>query len=799
MLSSAPHSLPQPPRVRDLACAAAGLRPGAPGLSDRIAGSLRFFQPTSVNLFSHTRRAGPSPALSPRDLRGYRVLTIAAGAFILAFHSVYRVAVPDAIDPFWQRVALAALCVGIFTLSFFYRGRRFHYVVYVAYYAVTLWVVQLNYLNGLTPAYALGLVVVVSAISAAFREQRHLLWYVLVILASFALAAAFVSQPRMDPFLVASYMTVVCTLSYIIIGTRLVVQAELATSEERYALAALGANDGLWDWDLRTDRMYFSARWKAMLGCEEGEVGDSPVEWFGRIHRDDAAQVARRIEAYRRGATSHFEIEHRMLHRDGEYRWMLSRGVALGDADGGSSRMAGSLTDITERRRAEEQLLHNALYDGLTGLPNRALLMDRLELAVRRRKRQQASAFAVLFVDLDRFKLVNDGLGHPVGDDLLVAVARRLELGLRQEDTVARLGGDEFVVLLDEAADIGEATRVAERILAELGRPFELGNYQVFTSASIGVALGGGEDRAADLLRDADTAMYRAKSEGKSRVALFDTEMHAEAMARLHREADLRRALERDEICIHYQPIVSLETGRLVGFEALARWEHPVEGLLHPAEFIPMAEETGLIVQVGARVLRGACRQLREWLEAWPQHPPLMLSVNLSARQFGHPNLLREIDEVLGETGIDPSMLQLELTESLLMRDAESTVAALRQLRARGIRLAIDDFGTGYSSLSYLQRFPIGTLKIDRSFVHGLTPGSNGSELVQTMVSLARGLGMSVVAEGIETEEQLKELRRLGCASAQGFFFARALAPEAAAALLAGGIPRWAEEPRPAR
>jgi diguanylate cyclase (GGDEF)-like protein/PAS domain S-box-containing protein len=727
------------------------------------------------------------------------VLTLAAGVFILAFHPVYRVAVPDAVDPMWQRAVLSAVCGAVFALSFFYRGERFHYVVYAAYYAITFWVVQLNYLNGLTPAYALGLVVVVSAISAAFRRQRHLLWYVLAVMASFAGAAALVPAPEMDSLLVASYVVVVCTLSYVIIGTRLASQAELVASEERYALAAMGANDGLWDWDLRTDRVFYSARWKAMLGCEEAEVGDAPAEWFGRIHPGDAAQVAGRIESYRRGATSHFEIEHRMLHRDGEYRWMLSRGVALGAEGGSSSRMAGSLTDVTERRRAEEQLLHNALYDGLTGLPNRALLMDRLELAVRRRKRQPGRAFAVLFVDLDRFKLINDGLGHAVGDSLLVAVARRLEVGLRQEDTVARLGGDEFVILLDEATEVGEATRVAERVLAELERPFELDGYQVFTSASIGIALGGGDARAEDLVRDADTAMYRAKSEGKSRVALFDAEMHAAVMARLHREADLRRALEGDEIRVHYQPIVSLETGRLLGFEALARWEHPEEGLLHPAEFIPMAEETGLIVQVGARVLRCACLQFREWLETWPDHPPLMLSVNLSARQFGHPNLLREIDEVLGETGIEPSMLQLELTESLLMRDAEATVEALRQLRARGIRLAIDDFGTGYSSLSYLQRFPIGTLKIDRSFVRGLTPGSNESELVNTMVSLARGLGMSVVAEGIETEEQLRELQRLGCASAQGFYFARALAPEAAAALLSGHAPRWAEEAGQAR
>ncbi|HEX2092619.1 MAG TPA: EAL domain-containing protein, partial [Longimicrobiaceae bacterium] len=689
---------------------------------------------------------------------------------------------------------MAALCLGVIGVSLVYRGQRFHYVVYVAYYAVTFWVILLNLMNRLTPEYALGLIVVVSIISAAFREQQHLLLYVLTTLAAFLFTTAFVSLPLMSPLLVASYLGVVCALSYLVLGARLATQAELAASEERYALAAIGANDGLWDWDLRTGRVYYSPRWKAMLGYREDEVEDSPGEWFDRIHSEDAAQVAARIESYRRGAAQHFEIEHRMLHRDGDYRWMLSRGVALAGRDGTSSRMAGSLSDITERRRAEEQLLHNALYDALTGLPNRALLMDRLELAVRRNKRHPESTFAVLFVDLDRFKVVNDGLGHAVGDELLIAVGKRVGTVLRQQDTVARLGGDEFVILLEDIAEVGEATRIADRVLEELERPFDASGYEIFTSASIGIAIGGGDAHAAELVRDADTAMYRAKAEGKSRVALFGAEMHAEAMARLNREADLRRALERDEIRIHYQPIVALDTGRLAGFEALARWEHPDRGLLYPGEFIPLAEETGMIVPIGARILRVACEQFCAWLDGLGAERPLTLSINLSARQFGHPNLLREIDEVLQETGLDPAMLQLELTESLLMRDAEATVAALAQLRSRGIRLAIDDFGTGYSSLSYLQRFPIATLKIDRSFVRGLTPVSNQSQLVETMMSLARGLGMSVVAEGVETEEQLAELRRLGCLRAQGFLFAQALEPIAAAALIADSSFRWTRE-----
>ncbi|MBV9773590.1 MAG: EAL domain-containing protein [Gemmatimonadetes bacterium] len=730
--------------------------------------------------------------LTPKDVRAYRLLALAGALCVVAFGQVYRALVPGAVDPVWQRAVLTLCCLGVFGATFWYRGWRFHYLAYTVYYVITLWVVQLTYLNRMIPEYALGLVVVVSAVSAAFREQRHLLWYVLVTQAAFCGAAALIPDPRMNPVLVASYVGAVCLLSYIVIGSRLAAQEELSASEERYALAAVGANDGLWDWDLRAGRVFYSPRWKEMLGYGEGEVGDSPEEWFGRIHPDDAPQVAARIESYRRGAAAHFEIEHRMLHRDGEYRWMLSRGVALGDAEAGSTRMSGSLTDVTQRRRAEEQLLHNALYDALTGLPNRALLMDRLELAVRRSRRRRDSTFAVLFVDLDRFKVINDGLGHALGDELLVAVGRRLEVGLRQEDTVARLGGDEFVVLLESVADAGEATRVAERILEELGQPFAPGGYEVFTSASIGIAMGGDGHRAAELVRDADTAMYRAKAEGKGRVALFDDRMHAEAMARLHLEADLRRALERDEIRVHYQPIVSLGNERLAGFEALARWEHPEKGFLQPGEFIPVAEETGLIVPLGMRVLRDACRQLREWLDTRAVDHGLTLSVNLSPRQFAHPNLLHEIDEVLRETRLDPATLQLELTESVLMRDAESTVAALGQLRARGIRLAIDDFGTGYSSLSYLQRFPIGTLKIDRSFVRGITPGSNQSELVQTMVSLARSLGMNVVAEGVETEDQVAEVRRLGCGNAQGFFFARALDPAAAAALLAEGTHRWA-------
>ncbi|HSP06734.1 MAG TPA: PAS domain S-box protein, partial [Acidobacteriota bacterium] len=502
------------------------------------------------------------------------------------------------------------------------------------------------------------------------------------------------------------------------VTVRMLAEEALRESEERYALAARGANDGLWDWNLKTNEVYFSARWKLMLGWEEKDVAANPEEWFRRVHPDDLERVKTGIATHLEGITPHFENEHRMQHRDGSYRWMLTRGLTVGDGSGKPYRMAGSQTDITERKLAEEQLLHDAFHDALTNLSNRALFMDRLAGAVARARRREDYLFAVLFLDVDRFKVVNDSLGHLAGDQLLVTMARRLETCLRPGDTVARLGGDEFAVLLEDISDVSDSIRVAERIQRELEQPFILGGNEVFASASVGIAPATSiYERAEDVLRDADTAMYRAKALGKARHQVFDRTMHARAVALLQLETDLRKAIEREEFRLYYQPIVEFSTGRIEGFEALIRWMHPERNIIAPSEFIPVAEENGLIIPIGRWAIREACQQLKKWQTQFPDVPPLSVSVNISGKQLSRPDLIDEIKTVLTETAIDPSTLKLEITESVIMENAEYAVEMLLQLRALNVQLNVDDFGTGYSSLSYLHRFPVNTLKIDRSFV----------------------------------------------------------------------------------
>ena len=565
----------------------------------------------------------------------------------------------------------------------------------------------------------------------------------------------------------------------------------LRVSEERYALAISGANDGLWDWDLTNDRIHYSTRWKEMLGYDEDELSVSPEEWFSRVHPDELARLKQEISDHLSGRSLHFKHEHRMRHRDGSYRWMLSRGIAVRNATGKPSRMAGSLTDVHARKMTEQQLLHDAMHDALTDLPNWALFMDRLGVAIAQTKRREDHQFAVLFLDLDRFKNVNDSLGHAVGDLLLISIARRFRAFLRPGDTVARLGGDEFAILADAIESPSDATRIAERINEELGRPFDLQGHEVFTSASIGLALSStGYDRPEEVLRDADTAMYRAKSLGKARHAIFDQEMHRRAVQLLSLETDLRRAVTRDEFRVHYQPIVALSTGVLEGFEALVRWQHPVRGLVYPEEFISVAEETGLIVPLGWSVLHEACSQTAAWQRRFPGDQHLTVSVNLSAKQFRQPELVNRIREVLDHSSLEPSRLCLEITESMIMEDAESAVDKMRRLRDVGVELHIDDFGTGYSSLSYLHRLPTHTIKIDRSFVRRMTERNGKSEIVGTIVTLARNLGMRVAAEGLETADQLARLRQLECEYGQGFFFSKPLDHGDAGRLIASQ-PRW--------
>ncbi|XHX80091.1 MAG: EAL domain-containing protein [Stenomitos frigidus ULC029] len=563
-------------------------------------------------------------------------------------------------------------------------------------------------------------------------------------------------------------------------------EAALRESEERYAIAVQGAKDGLWDWNLKTNQVYFSPRWKSMLGWEDNQIGNSLEEWFNRIHLEDLETVKEALIAHFAAQTPDFESEHRMLHQDNTYRWVLCRGLAVHDGSGTVVRIAGSLTDITSRKQTEKQLLHDALHDTLTDLANRALFMDRLERAIERSKRHKQYLFAVLFLDLDRFKRVNDSLGHVIGNQLLIAIARRLQLCMRLEDTVARLGGDEFVILLEDIESASDATRVAERIQTELAQPFHLSGHEMFTTASIGIALSAtGYKQPEAILRDADAAMYRAKALGKSRYEMFDTSMHAQAVSLLQLETDLRHAIERQEFELHYQPIVLLKNKNLVGFEALVRWRHPQRGLVSPGEFIPTAEDTGLIVPLGWWVLQEACRQMHLWQQQFALHPPLTISVNLAGKQITQPDAAERVKQILQATGLHPSRLKLEITESSLMEHAESTIAMLQQLKALGIQLAIDDFGTGYSSLSYLHRFPIDTLKIDRSFVNRMDVELEKLELVRTIATLAWNLSMDVVAEGIETQQQLSHLKALGCEYGQGYLFSKPVDARATERLIA--------------
>ena len=566
------------------------------------------------------------------------------------------------------------------------------------------------------------------------------------------------------------------------ITERKAAERALQASEERYALAARGANDGLWDWDLKTDQVYFSPRWKAMLGHDEADVGSSPDEWFRRVHAVDVERVRAALAAHLAGHTEHFESEHRMQGQDGTFRWVLSRGVAVRDAEGQPYRMAGSMTDISLRKAAEEKLLHEAIHDVLTGLPNRALFMDLLGRSVARSKRRKGYLFAVLFLDLDRFKIVNDSLGHLVGDQLLVGIARRLEKCLRPEDTVARLGGDEFTVLLEDINDASDATRVAERVHKELESPFHIAGHEVYTSVSIGIALStSGYDASDHILRDADTAMYRAKTLGRARHEVFDTGMHTRAVALLQLETDLRRAVDRREFRLYYQPIVTLAGGRIVGFEALVRWQHPQRGLLLPSEFVPTAEETGLILPVGHWILEEACRAAWEWADRFGR--PFVIAVNLSNRQFAQPDLPERIAAVLRETGLPAERLKLEITESVIMEHGEAVTQTLHRLRNLGVDLYVDDFGTGYSSFSVLHRFPISTLKIDGSFVQALGT-EDGLEIVRTIMTLAKNLKLNVIAEGVETKAQAQRLRALKCPQAQGSAFAEPTPADGVSALL---------------
>jgi diguanylate cyclase (GGDEF)-like protein/PAS domain S-box-containing protein len=566
-------------------------------------------------------------------------------------------------------------------------------------------------------------------------------------------------------------------------------------SEQRYALAAAGSNDGLWDWDLVSDVFYASDRWKLMLGLPAEAPLSRASDWFGLVHREDMPELRTILDRHLAGDTPHFEHEYRMTHRDASDRWILCRGVAVRNDAGKPVRMAGSHTDITERRRIQDDLAHAALHDDLTGLANRTLFTALLERSLARARRSQTYVCAVLFVDIDHFKLVNDSLGHLVGDKFLVSMGKRFLEHLRPGDVLARLGGDEFAVLLDDIPDAATATTIADRLHAALLEPIDLEGREVYTSASMGIAFGNSRYlRSEDLLRDADTAMYRAKALGRSQCQIFDPSMHASAIQRLTLETQLRRALERHEFSLAYQPIIQLDSNEVCGFEALVRWERADGTTTQPTDFIPVAEETGLIVPLTNWVLKEACRQVAEWQQRFGH--PLTLTVNISAKLFDRPSLVDEVRSAIVDSGLLPRTLRLEITESFLANGSDAVVQRLDELRSIPVELYLDDFGTGFSSLSYLHRYRLDALKIDQSFISRMGGMFNDSPIVSSIVTLARELGMGVIAEGVETVQQASQLLALECPQAQGFLFSRPLpAADACAFLSSRPLPKQAPPP----
>ncbi|WP_419617437.1 putative bifunctional diguanylate cyclase/phosphodiesterase [Thiolapillus sp.] len=556
--------------------------------------------------------------------------------------------------------------------------------------------------------------------------------------------------------------------------------AALRESEERYALAVAGASEGIWDWNIRTGEAYFSPRWQDLVGVFQENVTAHIDHWFDRVHPDDLPPLQAALQAHFRDVQTHFEYEHRVMHEEGEYRWMLVRGQAICDARDKCYRMAGSMADITERRRAEQQLLHDALHDGLMDLPNRSLFMDRLDQAIRQHQRDGSKQYAVLYFDIDRFKNVNDSLGHSVGDRLLVGIARRLETILRPSDTLARLSGDEFAVLLTQVGTTECALSVVQRIHQLLRRKFKVQGNVIYPS--IGIAMASDQyDSPEQVLRDADLAMYRAKSlDEPGDAVVFDAHMHATAVQRLRLETDMRRAIDRGEFVIHYQPIVSLQTGQVLSFEALLRWQHPQRGLVSPNEFIGVAEETGMISELSWWILKTAATQTRRWQKLILGNADLGISVNVTGALFRNENMADDLLSLLEECDLQPGYMHLEITERSFMDHQDAVLAELDKLKSAGVQLHVDDFGTGYSSLSYLKRYSYDTLKIDRSFIRDVTSMGDASAIVQAIVSLGQDLKMNIVAEGVENVEQVQLLRKMDCPEAQGYWFSRPLTREKA-------------------
>jgi diguanylate cyclase (GGDEF)-like protein/PAS domain S-box-containing protein len=559
---------------------------------------------------------------------------------------------------------------------------------------------------------------------------------------------------------------------------------DLRRSEERYAVAMRATNDGIWDWDLTAASMHFSERWKMLLGYDHF-ASDRPDAWFDLVHPDDRDRLRLEIDHHLAGSSPHFENEHRIRHADGGWRWVLTRGLTTRDAFGVPIRITGSLSDITDRRTAQERLIHDALHDSLTGLPNRALFVDRLVQCLSHLERDEGYGCALLYLDVDRFKLVNDSLSHAAGDRLLVELAHRVGRVLRPGDTLARLGGDEFAILLDGIAAPAQAQDIAVRAGQAIAEPISFERRELSIAASIGIAhnLDGVVDPD-DLIRNADIAMYHAKAQGGGRCEVFDTSMHQRVVNRVSLEARLRQAIEQHELRTFFQPIIDLRTGDLHGLEALARWPAGA-GDVSPADFIPVAEEAGLIGALGTLILGNACQTLGDWRRRGLVGPAVTVSVNVSIRQITDASLVDHVRAALADAGLPPSNLVLEITESTLIENPALVSAVLGQLLELGVTVQLDDFGTGYSSLTVLHDFPGDSLKIDRSFVATMIDRPQSHAIIRSIVGLAHNLGLRVIAEGIERPDQLRALTALDCEYGQGYHFARPLPADEIEALIA--------------
>ena len=569
-------------------------------------------------------------------------------------------------------------------------------------------------------------------------------------------------------------------------------QQALKRSEERLALFEAGTNDGLWEWDVRGQQLYVSERWRALVGLSGAGRSGSPDEWFDRVHPDDLVALKSAIEEHLTQQSGELRHEHRVLHEDGVFRRVLCRAVAQRTENGRCVRIAGSLTDVTEQTAGDKPIETAGSRDPLTGLHNRTVFVEALGRQLHEVKERRTSCFATLYLDLDRFKVVNDSLGHLVGDELLCGVARRLESCLREGDWLARLGGDEFAVLLSGLVDQAQANAVAFRIQEALSASFSIGGREVFTTASIGIAFSGSEyNNPEEIMRDADAAMYHAKASGKARHEVFDADMHKRALDRLVLESDLRVAVKNCDFEVHYQPIVLLVSGACAGFESLVRWRRN-GALVPPDKFIPVAEELGLIEPLGTWVLQEACRTFAAWQRRFPDAGLECITVNVSTRQLMDQNFVRLVEQAVSAADLAPAALRLEITETALMGNPYTTAETLRELRDFGVKIYLDDFGTGYSSLGYLHKLPVDALKIDRSFVRSLLLPER-PKIVESVLALARTLATGVVAEGVESEVQARELKRLGCRHAQGYLYSPPIPGSEVEQLL--GSPRLLGQP----